>query len=44
MIKALALLALVSSSYAAPLADLVKTLPQMNNGNPFPFKMYSGYL
>jgi serine carboxypeptidase-like clade 1 len=45
MIKVLALLALlVSYSCAAPVADLVKSLPQMNNGNPFPFKMYSGYL
>lgn len=44
MIKVIALAALVSYTLAAPVADLVKSLPQMNDGNPFPFKMYSGYL
>jgi hypothetical protein len=44
MIKILALSALVSLAIAAPLADLVTTLPRMNNNETFPFKMYSGYL
>ena len=44
MIKILALFALVSLAVAAPLNDFVKSLPGMNNDEPFPFKMYSGYL
>ena len=44
MIKGIILLALVSCSLAAPVEDLVTTLPGMNDNKPFPFKMYSGYL
>lgn len=44
MFKTLALLSLVAAAYAAPVEDLVDSLPDMNGGNPFPFKTYSGYL
>lgn len=44
MIKLLALLALVSIAIAAPDDHLVESLPKFNDGKPFPFKMYSGYL
>ena len=44
MIKTLAVLSLLSLAYAAPIEDLVDSLPDINGGKPFPFKMYSGYL
>jgi cathepsin A (carboxypeptidase C) len=44
MFKTLALLSLVAAAYAAPVEDLVDSLPDMNGGLPFPFKTYSGYL
>lgn len=34
----------VSSTLAAYKQDLVTSLPEMNDGKPFDFKMYSGYL
>lgn len=44
MFKLLTLLITVSLVIAAPREDRVDSLPSMNNGEPFPFKMYSGYL
>lgn len=44
MLKALALIVLLAVSYSAPVEDLVESLPEINDGKPFPFKMYSGYL
>lgn len=44
MFKTIALLSLAAFAYAAPVEDLVESLPGMNDDKPFPFKMYSGYL
>lgn len=44
MLKSLALLALATASYAAPMEDFVESLPDMNDGKPFPFRTFSGYL
>ena len=44
MNRVLLALGLVSLALAAPADHLVESLPGMNNDQPFPFKMYSGYL
>lgn len=44
MIKTLLLFVFVSYSLAAPKGDKVDSLPGMNDGKPFPFNVYSGYL
>ena len=44
MLKLTLLLALVSLAYSAPANDFVDSLPLMNDGKPFDFKAYSGYL
>lgn len=35
---------LALSVFSAPLEDKVESLPEMNEGKPFPFNLYSGYL
>lgn len=44
IIKILIPFFLISSSLCANKADLVTSLPGMNNDQKFPFNMYSGYL
>ena len=44
MLKSLAILALLSLAKSDPVADRVVTLTGWNNNEPFPFRMYSGYL
>ena len=44
MLKILLTFLFVSSSLAAPKEDKVNSLPGMNDGKPFPFNVYSGYL
>ena len=44
MLKTLALLGLAAFTLAEPVEDRVYGLPEMNNNQHFPFKMFSGYL